>query len=185
MSIKKESWIRSDKEKKCPFGLPITIACQHAGNSVTYMCPLDAVETEEEKKKVEKANKRVYIWYKENQRCLYAHNIIESKDVVNCDYGDVGEGMKTPAFAGSPMYAQTFSGIGLDGLYAYPLGFYADNNESRNLFKGIISLVGSEVSEIIKNALDEEVLEKIENNKDLTNDEINKINSIIDKYMSR
>ncbi len=181
-SINKKAWIRGNNtEKKCPFGLPVTIACAHAGDSVAHMCPLNSV-SKDKKEKVEQANKRVYIWYKDNQRCIYAHNIIESKNVVNCDYGDVGQGMGAPAFAGSPLYAQTFSGVGLDGLYAFPLGFYADNNESRNLFQGLFSLLGENIFEIVKNAIDKNLWEKVENDEDLSEEEQKKINKLIEKY---
>lgn len=176
--MKKCAWIRSDKDQgqgKCPFGLPITEACKHAGDAVTHMCPVKTVP-EEKREPVEKANKRVYLYYKTDNRCIYAANVLEERGVVNCDFGDTAAGMHTPTFSGSPLYAQTFSGIGLDGLYAFPLGFYADNNESRNLFQGLFSLVGNEAYDIIKESAVrtspvKEILEKISNDEPLTTDE--------------
>ena len=176
--MKKQSFIRSDKlehESKCPFGLPITGACHRAGESVTRMCPLDMVE-EEKMDLIKKANRRVYIYYKSGERCIYAKNIMEDHGNVNCDFGDTGQGMNTPAISGSPIYAQTFAGVGLDALYAFPLGFYADNNESRNLFQGLFSLVGEKAFNIIKmaildNAEMKDIVKKLEEGDELTYEE--------------
>jgi hypothetical protein len=174
MTTIKKCWIRSDKDQGdgcCPFGLPIIEGCQYAGDSVTHMCPLKTIPKEKQED-VEKANKRVYLYYKTNNRCIYAANIVNEKRVVNCDFGDTAAGMNMPTFSGSPLYPQTFSGIGLDGLYAFPLGFYADNNESRNLFQGLFSLVGNKAYEFIKNGiLSEQIVEKISNNEPLSEDE--------------
>jgi len=149
MAKNKCAFIRKDKngENSCPFGLPILNACENAGDSVTYMCP---IEEAPEGSFVDKANKRIYIHYKTDSRCLYASNIIKEKEAVNCNFGDTGAGTKMPSFSGSSLYPQTFGGVGLDGLYAYPLGFYADNNESRNLFMGLFSLVGNNIYDLIK-----------------------------------
>ena len=175
--MRKCAFIRKDEDgvRQCPFGLPITAACEHAGDSVSHMCPIQSVE-KDKRGQVEMANKRVYVHYKTDSRCLYASNIMEQNKAVNCDFGDTGAGMSTPTFNGSPLYAQTFSGIGLDGLYAFPLGFYADNNESRNLFQGLFSLVGSNNYEIIKeallkNELSNDIVEKLKNAESLTTDE--------------
>ena len=70
---------------------------------------------------------------------------------MDCDFGDTGQGQKSVQFRGSPLYTQTFSGIGLDGLYSYPLGFLSDNNESRNMPFGMFSLQGGAcVDKLIK-----------------------------------
>ena len=186
--MKKRAWIRgADKEKKCPFGLPITLACNNAGESVGHMCPLEAVPPEKQKA-VGEANKRVYIHSKTGSRCMYAHNVMDQARAVNCDFGDAGAGMNTPAFSGSPLYAQTFSGIGLDGLYAFPLGFYADNNESRNLFQGLFSLLGEHAAEIIKEAMgccEEPLWLKVERGEELTPEEIWKLESLVEECRNR
>jgi hypothetical protein len=135
---------------------------------------------------VEKANKRVYIYHKDNTPCLYAANIIEKFKAVNCDFGDTAQGMHAPAMIGSPLYAQTFSGIGLDGLYAFPLGFYADNNESRNLFQGLFSLVGNEKLDIIKEAIQRGecspcVLKKLEEGGEITTEERQEMEGLLDQ----
>lgn len=186
--LHKCAWIRTDKgaEKKCPFGLPITLACNNAGKSIAHMCPLEAVQ-EDKQERTALANKRVYIHQKTGERCLYAKNIMEKQDAVNCNFSDVGEGMGGPALEGSPLYAQTFSGIGLDGLYAFPLGFYADNNESRNLFQGLFSLLGENAPEIIKKAIsteDEVLWSKVEKGDILLPEEQNKLDRILEKCRS-
>lgn len=169
--MKKCAFIRSDNKNSCPFGLPITAACHNAGNSVSHMCPISMVE-ETKGEVVKTANLRVYIYYKTGDRCMYAANIMDGQNVVNCNMGDSAAGMHSPAMSGSPLYTQNFAGVGLDGLYAYPLGFYADNNQSRNLFEGLFSLIGeTETFEIIKEALSEDILDKLENNEKLTTDE--------------
>ena len=182
--MKKCSFILSDKNenKECPFGLPITKGCLFAGSSVSHMCPLSLIEGGNKKEKTAKMNKRVYLYYADGTPCLYAANVLEKFDAVNCNFGDTAQGMHAPVLEGSPLYAQTFGGTGLDGLYAFPLGFYGDNNTSRNLFQGLFSLVGSEKGNIIKQAIlicNKKMFEKINNNKFLTNDEKKEVNFIV------
>ena len=180
----KKSWIRSvENGKKCPFGLPITLACKNAGDSVTHMCPFNIVQKNKQERII-LANKKIYIYGKTNQRCLYAVNVMENPESVNCDFGDVGQGMGGASFSGSPLYAQTFAGVGLDGLYAFPLGFYADNSESRNLFQGLFSLLGSDNNYFIKKfALEEDkIWEKLESGASLTNNEFTRLENIIEEY---
>lgn len=151
-AAEKCAWIRSDKnEKSCPFGLPITEGCRHAGNTVLHMCPLESV-SEGARERVQKANRRLYVYYRANDRCLYAAGIVEQTGAVNCDFGDSGEGQHAPALEGSPMYTQTFSGMGVDGLHAFPLGMYSDNLPMRNIPYGLFSLVGSGLHAMIRNA---------------------------------
>jgi hypothetical protein len=145
VELKKTSIIRSKRVRPCPFGLPIPEACANAGKSVERMVPIeDDIATE-------KANRLIYVYYKDCENCPFADKIIETKQSVDCDFGDTGQGQKSPSFQGSPLYPQTFSGIGLSGLYAHPLGYYADNNNSRNLFFGLFSLLGhANVEDMIK-----------------------------------
>ncbi len=181
--MRKNCWIRGEKQgKPCPFGLSIPLSCDNAGDSVTHMCPLEALP-ENRSERVALANKRIYIYHKDNRRCLYAVNVMEDAKAVNCDFGDSGQGFGNTAFSGSPLYAQTFSGIGLDGLYAFPMGFYADNNESRNLFQGLFSLLGSQVPSIVKFAVaaEEPVLwEKLRRGEALTKEERTRLETIIE-----
>jgi len=147
--------IRGDEVRDCPFGLPIIKSCQNAGISIHRMAPLQSIDDTEEQEKIRKANKMVYVYHKTGERCPYADKILEVQNKVDCDFGDTGEGFKSTPFRGSPLYPQTFQGIGLDGLHGYPLGFYADNNESRNLFFGLFSMLGHKtVEELIKLADD-------------------------------
>lgn len=182
--MKKTCWIRgTDKGKKCPFGLPITLACNNAGDSVTHMCPLESVP-EEKRERVALADRRVYLYHKTRQRCLYAVNVMDEAQAVNCDFGDVGQGMQGMAFSGSPLYTQTFSGVGLDGLYAFPMGFYADNNESRNLFQGLFSLLGAHAPAIVKVAMAEgeaELWEKLKKGEPLAEGERARLEAVVEK----
>lgn len=185
--MKKCSFIRSDKkdvENRCPFGLPITEGCGHAGACISNMCPLEMVE-ESKRERVKKANSRVYLYYADGNKCLYAANVIEKYKAVNCNFGDTAQGMPTPALSGSPIFPQTFAGVGTDGLYGFPLGFYGDNNESRNLFQGLFSLVGSKGFEIIKEAiLDNDkmksIMDKIEDGEKLTTEEFLLVSSALE-----
>lgn len=179
--MKKCAFIKSDKDdNKCPFGLPITLGCENAGQSITRMCPLSMVE-DNKKEQVKLANSRVYVYYKTGQRCIYAANVMHNMESVNCDFADSGAGMGTPAFNGSPLYPQTFAGgVGIDALYSYPIGLYADNSQSRNLFQGLFSLVGAEEKlQIIKNAIPKNILDKLEENEKLNEDERNELENII------
>lgn len=146
--IVKEAVIRGEDVRKCPFRLPIPEACENAGDSVERMAPIDENEEDDS---LGKANRLVYAYSKKCKQCPYADKILEKHKKVDCDFGDTASGRRVPSFKGSPLYPQTFQGIGLDGLYGYPLGFYADNNESRNLFFGLFSFLGStSVEELIK-----------------------------------
>ena len=148
----KEAWIRTKHGKKCPFGLSIIKGCKCAGSTTSFMCPLEDVE-EDRQDKIKKMNQRVLIYYSENKKCLYNNGVDEGLNSVNCSYGDNAQGMNVPSFEGSSLYVNSFTGLGLDGLNAYPLGFYADNAVSRNLFQGLFSLVGEMKNKIIKKAI--------------------------------
>jgi hypothetical protein len=139
----KKGWIRSDNmaDKKCPFGLPITNGCKCAGSSVFNMVNIESVP-EDKKEKIKTMNKRILVFYGGQQKCVFANNIMEKYGSVNCNFDDTAAGMgEFPTIEGSPLYTQTFGGMGLDGLHAAPIGFYADNLVSRNLFEGLFSLV--------------------------------------------
>jgi hypothetical protein len=181
--MKKNCWIRGERNGKlCPFGLPIALACGNAGDSTAHMCPLEALPADR-REAVTTANKRIYLYHKTGQRCLYAVNVMEDAQAVNCDFGDAGQGLGGAAFSGSPLYAQTFSGVGLDGLYAFPMGFYADNNESRNLFQGLFSLLGAHAPEIVKMAImDSEsgLWDKLKRGEQLTGDERARLEGIVE-----
>lgn len=143
--------IRGDGVRNCPFGLPIIDACKHAGKSVLRMAPLSNDFSDEENKNLAEANKLVYAYQKEDQHCMYADEVLENQDKVDCDFGDNGQGFHSTDFRGSPLYPQTFHGLQLDGLYGYPLGYYSDNDIMRNLPLGLWSLVSSKnIEQLVK-----------------------------------
>lgn len=174
--------IRGEEVRDCPFGLPITKACQNAGEAIHRMAPLSSTEDEEEQQKIIKANKMVYVYHKTGERCPYADKIMEVHNKVDCDFADTGEGLQSTPFRGSPLYPSTFYGIGLDGLYGYPLGFYADNNESRNLFFGLFSLLGyGTKEELIKLADEYDKADELEK-ADIVDGLVKKLKDMKDKY---
>lgn len=186
----KTATIRGEGVRDCPFGLPVPEACVNVGNSIHRMAP------SEDNEKIKKANRLVYAYHKDCKNCPYAHDILEEHKKVDCNFGDTAAGKKTPSFTGSPLYPQTFQGIGLDGLYGYPLGFYADNNESRNLFFGLFSFLGSAtVEELVKLAekydecgekekseILDNLLQKLQNIKEEYKDTFEKIQKYLEEY---
>lgn len=184
--IVKEANIRGLNVRSCPFGLPIPEACNNAGDSVKRMAPIDIdkdpeIEKEEDRD-LAKANRLVYAYHKECKKCPYADKILEEQKKVDCDFGDTAEGFGSAPFIGSPLYPQTFSGIGLDGLYGYPLGFYADNNESRNLFFGLFSMLGfAKIEDLVKLGDDYDKCGE-EDKADLMDKLLNKLQIIKNQY---
>lgn len=190
--------IRDDDLRGCPFGLPVTEACVHAGDSVHRMAPVDVVKDDDKQKRLKKANMVVYAHHKTGKRCPYADKVLPEHDKVDCDFGDTGQGQRSVPYRGSPLYPQTFQGIGLDGLYGYPLGFYADNNESRNLFFGLFSFLGSqEIEQLVKLAdeyddsgdkdkanMVDEILSKLEDVRDIEEhaEALQTIESFLEEY---
>jgi hypothetical protein len=145
------------------------------------MCPLEAVP-QNSKERIEKANKRVYIYYRTNERCLYAADIVKQQAATNCNYSDTAEGQHAPAIEGSPMYTQTFSGMGADGLHAFPLGMYSDNLPMRNIPYGLFSLVSNSLYSIIKNAAKEnECLKDIIEKTELSEEEFFNLKNLLEQ----
>lgn len=177
--ISKNAIIRGDEITRCPFGLPIPNACKNAGDSVSRMAPTENHKGDE---KLSKANRIIYAYYKTCKECPYADKILEAHDKVDCDFGDTAQGQKSTSFTGSPIYPQTFTGVGLNGMHGFPLGFYADNNESRNLFFGLFSLLGfANTSEMVK--LANKYDECGETDKaDIIDNLLNKLNNIKEEY---
>lgn len=149
--VKKLAVIRENSDVRCPFGLSIPKACHVAGEYVDKMAPLEDLPmetTEEEKQLVAKANNKLLSWAlmqdtTEIKTCKYLSSFFKDKSAVDCNWGDTAAGTpNSAALLGSPFYSRIFSGVGLDGLYSYPIGWYADYNISRNLFYGIYSLQG-------------------------------------------
>ena len=94
----------------------------------------------------------------ESARCPYAAKVFEKLDASECNYYDTAPGQgQESALLGSPFYSQIFAGLGLNGLFTYPIGYYADYNISRNLFYGIFSLQGEQRRELFKKIADKAV----------------------------
>jgi hypothetical protein len=147
----KQAAIRKNESDPCPFGLPIPFGCKHAGTHIDRMASYDMIGDDpspEEKTKIGNANVRLLAQCimsstEEPQSCRYAAKIIENKDAVECNYYDSAPGISNKSTPQpSPFYAQIFSGVGLNGLYTYPIGYYADYDLSRNLFYGLMSVQG-------------------------------------------
>lgn len=150
--LKRLAVIRGSGIRECPFGLPITTACQTAGDAVTRMQPLDEVSPKK-RDACKTANRRIFRHYANGTQCPFADSIVDSKNVVNCDYGDAAEGVHSVALPASPSYPRVFNGLWPTGLFAYPVNFYQDNYESRQIFSGIYSIY-SQTGEInIRNGI--------------------------------
>jgi hypothetical protein len=138
--------------KKCPFGLPVIDGCKIAGGvigdsnrpAIFDMAPLDMADTEEEAAEMADNNLEVMLMVEEYAKCPFADVIFEKKKTVDCKYdpkqstipaGNVG-------LNGSPLYPHIMIGNMPEAQYGYPLDYYSDNNESRNIYYGLYSLVG-------------------------------------------
>lgn len=140
--------IRKNDADGCPFGLPIPFSCKHIGKNIDRMAPFEMFDkktTQEERASIADANVRLFAWLvmhgtQETSKCPYANMIFEDHDAVECNYNDTAPGVSSAPLTGAPFYNQVFNGTGFNGLYAYPIGYYADYNLSRNLFYGIFSL---------------------------------------------
>jgi hypothetical protein len=131
--IVKTAVLRTDEEIPCPFGLLISEgACHLVGPIINKMAPLNIMgdqSSEEEMVEIKKANQYIYKWQCPGTKCPYAGSIFKSDDgktdeVVQCTWGE--EGADGTALVGSPYYWNMFSGIGMTGLYSYPLGYYSE-----------------------------------------------------------
>jgi hypothetical protein len=150
--LKKLAVIRGVGIRECPFGLPVTLACKTVGNAIDRMQPLEEIAPNK-RDICKKANKRIFRHYADGKQCPYADSVIDHKNVTNCDYGDSAAGSHEVAFPASPVYPRIFNGLWPTGLFAYPINFYSDNYESRQIFSGIYSIY-SHTGEInIKNGI--------------------------------
>ena len=142
--------IRKDSSDPCPFGLKITNGCKNAGELISRMAPTDSLgedTTSKEKKAIIKANRRLYMWKNKGERCVYAGKIMKENGAVECNFRSNAPGISERGLLGAPFYSKVYNNVGLDGMYSYPLGYYADNNISRNLYYGIYSLLGNDCSD--------------------------------------
>ena len=136
--------IRTNSSDVCPFGLDITEACLHAGKSVMNMQKGNAEDNNEIYNKFIKDNR--------NNKCIYAQNILNNFNSVDCNFGepnlgtDINKGLgETPA--------RLFYG-GINGLQTYPPGVLSDRYDiSRNLYYGTYDSVYTDASITNNNAL--------------------------------
>ena len=141
--LNKESAIRGTGVRECPFGLPVLGGCKNAGSLVKNMTLLEDLPTKE-KAKFRKANQRVFVFSQQGERCVFADKITESKDVVNCDWGDNGAGLQDFPMRPNPYYQRPFQGLtGGGGLYSYPVSGYSDGMYSSTAFAGEFSAYAS------------------------------------------
>lgn len=149
MTVVKLAVIRQTGHRACPFGLPIAGACQHAGDSVYRMTPLDLVD-KEDVEKYQNANKKVYLHHRTGQRCPFADKIVEEAPIVHCDFQDGGEGLRDSPMRASPYYPRVFNGLannsggGVAGLIAYPLNSYWENMEAQQLFSSMLTMYAND-----------------------------------------
>lgn len=153
--IVKLAVIRDNEDTPCPFGLPIAQACSTIGEYIERMAPLSMASEEatpEDLEKVIEANLRVMRWALmmsdgEPRPCKFAGKLFPDKqNKVECNYDDTAPGVSEKGvLLGSPFYSQHFSGVGLDGLYSYPMGWLQDpaSGLARNTYYGLVSLQGS------------------------------------------
>ncbi len=125
----KQAILRTDEDIPCPFGLCISRnSCRLVGGLIEKMAPVNCLgdkSSDEEEKEIAEANQYLYKWQCPGTKCLYADKVFDG--ITQCTFGDgEAQGLKDTGLMGSPFYWRQFSGIGVDGLYAYPLGFYAE-----------------------------------------------------------
>lgn len=111
--MKKLSVIRGGTISSCPYGLPIISACKDVGGVILQMQALSQVETSDEKQVAQK-NKVIYLTQKIGERCIFANEIMEKFDKVDCSYGDSAAGEGTAYLTPSPLYPRTFIGDGIN-----------------------------------------------------------------------
>ena len=144
--------IRKNDMDPCPFGLSIPFACSKAGDCIRKLAPEKALGDEaedNEKSALARANRKMLSWClmqgETPKRCVYAAKVFPDQRAVECNFEDTAPGVGEKAsLVGAPFYSQIFSGIAMNGLYSYPIGYYADYNITRNLAYGLYSLQGSE-----------------------------------------
>ena len=156
--IVKQAVLRTDDECPCPFGLCIGEgACKLVGSLVTKMAPINVLgdeSSDEEMEEIAEANKYLYKWQCPGTKCVYAEKIFQDNGedhIVQCFFGEdkgLGDGN---AIVGSPFYYNHFSGVGMDGLYSYPLGFYSEQPVDRTV--GTYSLENPNASEDAKDKI--------------------------------
>ena len=140
------------KTHACPFGLPILFGCKSVGGGtkdssssiISLMAPMDEDMSNDEKEEITENNLEMLLMIDEEKKCPFADMILEDNDSVDCKYDSKFGAMPAGnvGFSGSPLYPHIHVGNMSEAQYGYPLEYYSDNNESRNVYYGIYSLVG-------------------------------------------
>lgn len=148
----KLAMIRNNKSDPCPFGLSIPFGCKHAGNVIDNMAPLALAKSDEQQDRIKKANNRLLQSElldsaEEPVHCKYSTKIIDIKEAVECNFTDVAPGMGTSPLFGPAYNNEPMAPFTMNGLRTYPIGYSADYNISRNLYFGIMSLQGNDLSQ--------------------------------------
>lgn len=128
----KQATLRTDDDVPCLFGLRISGgACRLVGSLIEKMAPINCLgdeSSDEEEKEIAEANQYLYKWQCPGTKCIYADKVFDG-NIVQCTYGDgEAQGLKDNgnALQGSPYFWKEFSGIGMDGLFSGPLGYFQD-----------------------------------------------------------
>lgn len=131
--MKKLSIIREDGATKCPYGLSIISACSSAGNSVSQMQPLNGIDTSKTDEVIQN-NKYTHLTQKSDQRCIYANEILEKFNKVDCSFGSGKSDLGTEYLSPSSLYPKIFIGEGAgpgtdNGQDIYDPRLYSDAPE--------------------------------------------------------
>lgn len=102
------------------------------------MEPLDNVVPQDRNLQREH-NVAAYAMYGTGTRCRFADQIADERDVVHCDWGEPGQGIRDFPMDPIPIYPRIFGTMGVYGYYSYPLASYWDNPGNASLFSGIYS----------------------------------------------
>lgn len=147
--------IRKNTDDPCPFGLKVPYGCKNAGDIITKMAPVAVLgedATRQEIKSLINANKKLLLLESDNHRCIFADKIFKDQEAVECNYYSNTPGESQQALEPSKFYSRVYENVALDGLYSFPMGWYGDNNISRNLYYGIYSITELKSNKLRKEA---------------------------------
>jgi hypothetical protein len=133
----KLSVIRNNEDAKCPFGLSIASACHTAGDAMDEMQEIDP--DADNNNDIVAHNMDILDKNVEPKKCKYAAHLFKKRSkVVDCNYGQSDAGIAQQiSFNGSPYYSQVGEGLGMGGTNSYPITYYTDGQEYRNLYYGM------------------------------------------------
>lgn len=140
------------KINSCPFGLPVTEACATIGGHtsdgepvIASMTIVEGLDWEDgEIDRVIDDNIDLMLSADNPKKCPFADRIYSDKDAVDCKYDEESDVIPAGSVGlnGSPLYPHLMVGNMPKAQYGYPLDQYSDDNESRNIYYGIYSLIG-------------------------------------------